>query len=103
MNDAELARLRPTEGARFLLELDGVEGEAARYRAWIIVPDARFGYGALLVPGGEPALTADDQPAPAELEKMLRMIAKLTARSIKGDTTWPNRVLRWRGKGRGGD
>jgi hypothetical protein len=106
MNDAELARLRPTEGARFLLERDTAAGATACYRAWVIVPDARFAYRADLTAGAEPALTAEGDPAPPELEDMLRMIARLTARSAARPdalTPWPQRVLRWRGKGRGGD
>ena len=89
----ELDRLRPTEGARFLLEHE----RDGAYRAWVITPDARFAYRAALVEGEEPTLTADGDPAPAELEKMLRMIARLTARS---GAPWPHRVLRWRGPGR---
>jgi hypothetical protein len=95
ISELELSRLRPSEGARFLLERDG---ETTSYRAWVITPEARFAYRAALAAGEEPELVADGDPAPAELEKMLRMIARLTARS---GAPWPNRVLRWRGPGRG--
>ncbi len=90
----ELDRLRPAEGARFLLERDG---DGSAYRAWVITPEARFAYRAVLTEGAEPELTVDGDPAPPELEKMLRMIARLTARS---GAPWPHRVLRWRGPGR---
>ena len=90
----ELDRLRPNEGARFLLER---EGEGPAYRAWVITPEARFAYRAALAEGEEPELTAEGEAAPPELEKMLRMIARLTARS---GAPWPHRVLRWRGPGR---
>lgn len=105
---AELARLRPTAGARFLLELERAapDGRTAAYRAWVITPDATWAYAAALVAGAEPALTADGVAAPAELEAALTMIARLTARSAgaKGEdglAPWPQRVLRWRGPGRG--
>jgi hypothetical protein len=94
ISEIELDRLRPTEGARFLLEHE----DAGRYRAWVITPDARFAYRAALVEGEEPELTVDGDPAPEALEKVLRMIARLTARS---GAPWPHRVLRWRGPGRG--
>ena len=111
MNPAELERLRPTEGARFLLELEAVEdgGARARYRAWVLTPDAAFAFAAVLADGGEVTLTAADAGAgaDAELAAMLEMIAKLTARSAgkkreDGLPPWPHRVLRWRGAGRGG-
>lgn len=108
MTEAELARLRPTEGARFLLEREalGADGASARYRAWVIVPDTRWAYAVALVAGAEPALTALAAAAPAELEAALAMIARLTARSAAkkdddGLAPWPHRVLRWRGPGRG--
>ena len=42
MNEAELARQRPTDGARYLLELDTSTDAGARYRAWILTPSTTF-------------------------------------------------------------
>jgi hypothetical protein len=109
MNAGELERLRPTEGARFLLELDRSEagGARAHYHAWVLTPDGVFAYGAVLGDGGDVTVTAVDGGAPAELVATLEMIARLTARSASkkkedGLPPWPHRVLRWRGAGRGG-
>jgi hypothetical protein len=99
--------LHPTEGARFLLErLDVLEpgGARATYRASIYTPDAEFSSTATLGEDG----TAEVPPtgAPAELDEMLGMLAKLTARGAakrRADelVVWPARLLRWRGPGRG--
>ncbi len=94
MNDAELARLRPTDGARYLLELDTASEDAARYRAWILTPTASFPYTADLAAAAEPTLTALDAPAPDDLLARLTMFARLLARSAP---PWPSRHLRWRG------
>ena len=79
----ELDRLRPTDGARYLLEheQDGV------YRAWIIAPAATYAYRVNAVDG---SLEGD---APAELEKQLRAFVKVLTRD---GAPWPARVLRWR-------
>lgn len=103
--DDELARLRPTEGARFLLELDAVEGSVARYRAWVLTPAAVFAYQATLADDGGVALTTSGEAAADELATMLTTIARLTARAAAGKLDaglppWPQRVLRWRGPGR---
>ncbi len=108
MTDAELARLRPTEGARLVLELETADGEGggARYRGWVIVTTAAWPYRIELRAGAEPALTAVGDAAPDDLEAALAMIARLTARAAgkkgaDGLTPWPHRVQRWRGPGRG--
>ena len=107
--------LHPSEGARFLLERRAVEqgGDAARYRAAIYTPDARFEYEATLRAGGEVELApaAAEQggapaPAPAELESKLLAHARTCARAAQrkqadGLPPWPHRILRWRGPGRG--
>lgn len=94
MNDAELARLRPTDGARYLLELAAATDTTARYRAWILTPSASFTYTADLTAAAEPALTPTGAPAPTDLLDRLTMFARLLARSAP---PWPHRHLRWRG------
>jgi hypothetical protein len=98
--------LRPTEGARFLLErereLDG--GTRAVYRAAIYTPDAEFASSATVVDDG--AFELAPTGAPDELHDMLAMQARLLARGAAkrredGLAAWPARVLRWRGPGRG--
>jgi hypothetical protein len=95
--------LRPTEGARFLLELEHTAGAGAEYRVAIYTPDATYSGRATLGMDGGVTLAMQ---APAELVEVLEMFAKLTARGAakrRGDglTLWPARVLRWRGPGRG--
>ncbi len=103
--DDELARLRPTEGARFLLELGGVVDGGASYLAWLLTPAATFAYQAALTDDGGVTLTPAGEAAPDELATMLATIARLTARAAAGKRDaglppWPARVLRWRGPGR---
>jgi hypothetical protein len=93
VNQAELERQRPTDGARYLLELDTSTEAGARYRAWILTPTTMFAYTAELAAGAEPVLAAAGDAAPTELADRLAMFAKLLARSAP---PWPHRVLRWR-------
>jgi hypothetical protein len=91
--------LHPREGARFLLERTG-EGT---YRAAIYTPDAVYESHATLHEDGTVELAPTG--APDDLDDMLAMIAKLTARGAAkrrddGLPPWPARVLRWRGPGR---
>src|SRR5262245_59252033 len=107
MKGNELDRLRPSEGARFLLELVGAIEGGARYGAWVLTPEAHHAYAAELREDGSVTMVAEGEAAPEELAGMLEMIAKLTARSAAkkredGLPPWPHRVLRWRGAGRGG-
>lgn len=100
MNDS----FRPQAGARFLLELDHADGAQARYRVAIYTPDATYEGTAILVEDG--TATVETRGASEELVSMLQMLAKLTARSAAkkredGLSPWPQRVLRWRGPGRG--
>jgi hypothetical protein len=97
--------LTPTAGARFVLERVESSTDAARYHGRILTPEATFDYDVAVTAGAEPALTAR-AAAPAELEKTLAMIARLTARGAgkraeDGLPPWPQRVTRWRGPGRG--
>jgi hypothetical protein len=96
--------LTPTDGARFLLELERDDGARASYRAAIYTPDATYEVAATLGDDGSVELPATG--APAELDDMLHMLARLTARGAArkrddGLPPWPPRVLRWRGPGRG--
>jgi hypothetical protein len=96
--------LRPTAGARFLLERTADHGDHATYRAVIYTPDAEFSSTAELREDGTfdlPATGASDH-----LQDDLAMQARLLARGVKrrreeGLPAWPARVLRWRGPGRG--
>lgn len=100
--------LRPTAGARFLLERESVAADhrRARYRALVLTPDATYAYAGDLVAGDEPALAPTGAPAPDDLVDTLVMLARLTARGVDkrladGMPPWPERILRWRGPGRG--
>jgi hypothetical protein len=98
--------LRPAAGARFLLELEqaSADGTKAEYKVAIYTPDATFEGTASLVDDG--SATVEAQGASEDHLAMLVMLAKLTARSAAkkredGLPAWPQRVLRWRGPGRG--
>jgi len=96
--------LRPTSGARFLLERIAEAGDRATYRAAIYTPDAEFSSTATLVEDGTFELPPTG--ASEELQEDLAMQARLLARGASkrredGLPTWPPRVLRWRGPGRG--
>lgn len=96
--------LTPTEGARLLLEREREDRGSAEYRAAIYTPDASYEGRARL--GEDGSAEVDVPGAPEELLEALEMIARLTARSAAkrradGLATWPARVLRWRGPGRG--
>jgi hypothetical protein len=99
--------LHPTDGARYLLELDapgsdgggGGDGARARYRAAIYTPGAEFTAAATLGDDGSVELAATG--APDELHARLLAIAKLVARDAArrrddGMPPWPARILRWR-------
>lgn len=99
-----LSELRPTEGARFLLERISDAGAQAEYRVAIYTPGSTYEGRAVLVDDGTATVNAEG--APEELFAMLTMLAKLTARGAAkkredGLPPWPQRVLRWRGPGRG--
>lgn len=95
---------RPTSGARFLLELDHVDGARAVYRATIFLPDADYTTTATL--GDDGSVEIPGTGAPGEHDETLAMFAKLLARGVAkrrddGLPPWPQRLLRWRGPGRG--
>ncbi len=96
--------LRPTAGARFLLERVSDAGDRAAYRAVIYTPDAEFSSNAELREDG--TFEVPSTGAPQELQDALAMQARLLARGVvkrraEGLPAWPARVLRWRGPGRG--
>lgn len=98
----------PSEGARFLLKRlqRSADDQHALYDAAVYTPTSRFDYRAEMHLDGELTLTAQSEPAPQDLEAKLTTIAKLVARSAKSRRDddlppWPDRVLRWRGPGRG--
>jgi len=98
--------LHPSEGARFLLELGAGDEQRATYRGAIFTPEARFDYDVELDADGGYTLTARGDGAPAELDKRLGNFARQLARAARGNLDdglppWPQRVLRWRGPGRG--
>jgi hypothetical protein len=95
---------RPTAGARFLLELQSIDGPRAVYRTTVFVPDAEWASTATLSEDGTVELVPTG--APGELDDTLAMFAKLLARGVAkrgedGLPPWPQRLLRWRGPGRG--
>nr|HEX4318734.1 hypothetical protein [Kofleriaceae bacterium] len=95
-------QLRPTAGARFVLELrEAHAAGGAAYRAMIYVPDADWRGDAEMRDDGEAVVTGLDG-APPELRDKLAIIAKLVARGASsrrdsGEKLWPARVMRWRG------
>ncbi|MEO8704610.1 MAG: hypothetical protein ABI867_31435 [Kofleriaceae bacterium] len=99
-----MSSLRPTEGARFLLERVSETATHAVYRAAIYTPEAEFTATATL--GDDGSVELGPTGATAELEAQLAMQAKLLARGATkrrddGMPAWPARLLRWRGPGRG--
>jgi hypothetical protein len=101
--------LRPSAGARFLLERTTADrvGPAASYRGTIYTPASEHAYALELSDRGEATLApAGDGGAEAALEERLLDLARSTARAaarrrIEGLEPWPERILRWRGPGRG--
>jgi hypothetical protein len=93
--------LHPTDGARYLLELEGEHGggAGARYRAAIYTPDREFTATATL--GDDGSVDLAPTGAPDELHARLTVIARLVARDAArrrddGMPPWPQRILRWR-------
>lgn len=92
--------LRPTEGARFLLERASEDGDGkATYTATVFTPEAEYAVTATLGEDGTAQLPATG--APADLDERMQNIAKLVARDAPkrredGLAVWPQRILRWR-------
>ncbi|GAB4524894.1 MAG: hypothetical protein Tsb0020_42960 [Haliangiales bacterium] len=100
--------LHPSEGARFLFERASLAPDQSQavYQAAIFTPDERFAYRVEMAIDGSFEAALCGPEAPAELAQKLATIAKLIARAAAGKQRdklppWPQRVLRWRGPGRG--
>ena len=100
--------LRPSEGARYLLERTSGDmvGARATYRGVIFLPEGEHAYAVELIDDGSATLVADGAAATAELEEGLGNLARSMARAAtrrrtEGLLPWPDRMLRWRGPGRG--
>lgn len=99
---------RPSAGARYLLERTARDdtGKTAPYRGVVYTPAGEHAYTLDLGDDGTAALRAEGEPADADLEQGLLNLARSTARAAarrrtEGLKPWPDRVLRWRGPGRG--
>ncbi|MBA3540916.1 MAG: hypothetical protein H0T79_14990, partial [Deltaproteobacteria bacterium] len=70
--------LRPTEGARFLLERSGPDdgGPRATYACVIATPDAEYAATATLADDGTAVVSGLSPEAPEELRAMLEMFGK---------------------------
>jgi hypothetical protein len=97
--------LRPTAGARFVLELVEVrdDGAAADYATAIYTPETEHHGTAVLRDDGEVAAAALVPEPAAELAAKLAIMARLVARGAAGrrhigEKVWPARVMRWRAK-----
>lgn len=110
------AELRPTAGARYVLERDPAGGEVGEvvYRGFVHLPDADVpievrvrargeegGSVAPLAPGvarvDAEAIPAGG-PRPAELERMAAALVKAAVRSAgSADRDPPRKIVRWRG------
>ncbi len=100
---SEDTRRRPPAGAPVRRARPAARGASADYRGVIFTPTATFTTTATLVEDG--AFTVGPSGAPADLDAMLAMQAKLLARGVAkrredGLPAWPARLLRWRGPGR---
>lgn len=95
---------RPTSGARYLLERERIDGTRAVYRATVYLPDAEYASSAIL--GEDGSVEISPTGATGDHDETLAMFAKLLARGVTkrredGLPPWPQRLLRWRGPGRG--
>jgi hypothetical protein len=92
--------LHPTDGARFLLELESSAAEGgARYRGAIFTPGERFSYVVEIDAAGEVRIGRGDGEAepPARAVDLLRAVARSVAKEVmRGEAVWPRRVLRWK-------
>ena len=100
--------LHPSDGIRLLLERlsVGESGEEASYGGGIYTPEHYFEIRCTLNMDGSALVEHKAEDCPEELLTKFENIAKSTARGAKrkladGLPPWPERVLRWRGPGRG--
>jgi hypothetical protein len=89
----------PHFGARFQLERQSVDEQAARYAATVHLPEGPRGFSLVIrLPGGEVALTPADAAAEAAPEWTVRHVAALARQLYRGsrkDEGWPRRLMRW--------
>jgi hypothetical protein len=98
--------LHPSEGARFLLQRMSALGDSAHYLGSVFTPTHRFDYDVDAHMDGTASLRPRAAGADDNLEKRLQNLAASVARQAKAKKAddlqpWPERVLRWRGPGRG--
>jgi hypothetical protein len=93
--------LHPTEGIRVRLSRQAVDASSAIYTAEVFTPTDCFAYRATLTPSGDVELAASGARATDGDEKQLKNIAASMARDAGRNATWPSRITRWRGPGRG--
>jgi hypothetical protein len=91
--------LHPSDGARFLLELEeGAEG--ARYRGAIYLPDRLTQLQVTVGASGEVSIAPaeHDPPLPPRALDLLRGIARAIYKDAAqaSPRAWPRRVLRWK-------
>jgi hypothetical protein len=103
-----MSSLRPAQGARFLLDRDGADGTggSARYRGGVYTRDSEHCFVLVLAEDGSATIESADGEADAEHVERLLDLARSTARAAArrrsdGLSPWPDRVVRWRGPGRG--
>jgi hypothetical protein len=95
--------LHPTDGARYLLELDAEleAGAAARYRATVFTPKSSMSTHLLLRDDGAVTLAdgaiAIADPFMATLSTFAKLTARATPKRREDEMpAWPARILRWR-------
>ncbi len=107
---ATAGELHPTEGIRLLLERKQIEddGASASYRATIYTPTEAFEFDARLERGGRGTVAPTDESTAVDpsdqkrLENLVRSTARAADRKVAdGLPPWPERIMRWRGPGRG--
>jgi hypothetical protein len=98
--------MRPSTGARVVMDLVSASGEGVVYRAALYLPDAEWqGRAEVCVAGGEVRFARWEPDAPAPPEWLVKLAhaflrAEWRARSAAGEagepTPWPARINRWR-------
>jgi hypothetical protein len=94
--------LHPSDGARFLLELESVDPSGgARYRGAIFTPSERIDYAVSVAASGDltlaPVAEVPEGLPPRALD-LLRNIARSVGKAALAESppAWPRRVLRWK-------
>ncbi len=99
------SELRPTAGARFVLELVTItaDGATAEYATAVYTSQSEHRGTAVLRDNGEVTAGALEPVVAGELGAKLAVMARLVARGAEGrresgERVWPARVMRWRAK-----